>query len=955
VLKAMRTTLLLLTSFSLLAQTNLTSPVTILPASGRTATGPLLFRDQQSPFHYVGLQAPSTVSANTVWQLPAADSAGCLQSNGSLVLSFASCTGVLGLPSPYGSFSELQNLLLNSETIGGTGWTLVNSETATQNAALSPNNVLSTATKLSNGGSSGGAAKQTAIASASAVNYTLSVWAQQGSSSQIAIGLYDSTASAWVSGSPATFTLTSAWQRISVSGTPTASHALVAYIFADGNTSTSSEYNYVWGAQVDTAASGAAFSYLRTDNAAWPLGNDPWAQASPFAGAVVNGNLVQTNPNVTNWFSAPSIFNGVLTSNAPSGGAAINSLQGWIQSGGGFVSDVSGGSWEGINSNTDGALLRGYGVAQTTAGTTGGYVDFATITYPPTTGYTCYDAFGNVVNQPAPLNGLSSFGANDVILWASPSPLQGYHSPFTTYGGATYWQTGTACASPLAIPTTSGLNSNGYGFFRDGVASGVGAYNAIQAYNGGGMLAQAFTAAGLYAPGTQLRAGFTVNPYDTNTTLDGSGRVSNQYGTYLGGYVYTGFSDQDPGGPSGTCTSIGTCDNPFVASEGLKPGEMSYNTSVTAFGTTGCERVYTGVAWTCILTAASSPWTLSSSNLYPSSTSYSVLVGETSNSSGAKFEVNGSINAFGPIQSAVTSGYAFIVNNSSTDEVLVDYLGDITAQGNLVNTGYVTTKTWLGLPPTSSAPASAPGSSYGALSYKSGSTYWYYNATTPGWASVDLSAISSQWTLSGSNLYPSSTSYSVLVGETSNSSGAALEVNGSVSTQGSASFFQSTATGSNYAFKLSNSNFIVDGNGNGSFYGTVNLTGSGTYNVGGTVVIDNNRNGILNSCNGCGPNNLGVFYTNGSGSGRAVSTSYQNSSTPLTTRWVSMQLASLSGTCIYIWYEGSSSAANEINRNVATNTTPYVSYTFPVPPSWYYEVAQSGAGVCSITDWVEWN
>ena len=48
--------------------------------------------------NYVGLQAPSSVSANLVWTLPGTDSSGCLSSNGSGTLSWSSCSGASGAP-----------------------------------------------------------------------------------------------------------------------------------------------------------------------------------------------------------------------------------------------------------------------------------------------------------------------------------------------------------------------------------------------------------------------------------------------------------------------------------------------------------------------------------------------------------------------------------------------------------------------------------------------------------------------------------------------------------------------------------------------------------------------------------------------------------------------------------------------------------------------------------------
>ena len=849
---------------SAFAQTNLTSPVTVLPTSGRAATGSLLFRDKQSAYHSVGFQAPASIGANTVWQLPSADAAGCLISNGSLVLSFAPCSGSPGATAAFGAFGELQNFLLDSETIGGTGWSLVNSESAVQGATLSPNNVSVTGAKLINGGVAAGAAIQTITLGALATNYNLSVWAEAGTSSQIGLGIYDTTASAWLAGNPQTLPLSGSWSRVSVSGTATAGHTLTAYIFADGPASTGSLYNFVWGAQVDTGSTGTPFSYMRTDNASWSGTFDPWAQISPFAGAAVNGNLVQTSAGGANWFSAPSTFNGEILATGPT--VSFHATQGYVQSDAGFLSAYPGGTWQGFGSNTDGALLRGYGVASSalntqtgtatasgstltcatncpfptsptltgsgilfdgvyyfvtgeagggasvnvngtppagtfayvTQGTTGGYVNFAPIFYPPVAGEACFDAFGNAVSQPVPLNGLSAFGSEDVILWNSTSPSQGYHAPFTVVGGVVYFTTGTPCGSPIPVPPGApyGLNINSYIFSNQGFASGAQAFNAIEAFNGGGITGQAFTAAGVYTAGTQTRAGFTVNPFDLHTTLDGSGRISNQYGTFLGGYIYTGYADQNPGGPSGTCTSIGVCDNPLIVGETLAPGEISYNTTL------GCEVVYNGTSWGCI---GSNYWTLSGTNLYPASTSYKLLVGENSNISGAQLEVAGAIETIGansPIGSASTGTNIAFQANSGTFQV----------NGNGAVSGNDRFATNQSFDPkaTTCTSLTSPSSGYGGLGFQSGAVYCYWNGST--WNTLDFSATGA-WTLSGTNLYPASTSDKVLVGETSNISGAQLEVAGSIETIGANSPIGSASTGTNIAFQANSGAFQVNGNG----------------------------------------------------------------------------------------------------------------------------------------------
>lgn len=163
---------------------------------------------------------------------------------------------------------------------------------------------------------------------------------------------------------------------------------------------------------------------------------------------------------------------------------AIVAYQGYFQSYQGFLSTGAGGGiWNAFNSPTDGAYLRGYSVAQTTANTSGGYIDIAPISYNPYNGTQCLDVYGNVVQQPLPLNGLTGFGANDALLWVGTSPSMPSSgscgvplpvSPSQTYAG---------------VPNQSfGLFTNSYFFARGGVATDNVAFNSFQALNGGAYL-----------------------------------------------------------------------------------------------------------------------------------------------------------------------------------------------------------------------------------------------------------------------------------------------------------------------------------------------------------------------------------------------------------------------------------------------------------------------------------
>ena len=329
---------------------------------------------------------------------------------------------------------------------------------------------------------------------------------------------------------------------------------------------------------------------------------------------------------------------------------AINAVNGYIEAQG-FLSAVSGGSWQGVTSTTDGALLRGYGVAQNAGGTAGGYFDFAPITYPPSGSTDCYDAFGNHANQPKPLNGLSSFGANDLIWWNSLSPLQGYQYPYTTSAATLvppYPNSYATCATTVTANVFYGTNTNGYIWAMGGFASGLDAFNTVHLFNGG-VTAQSLLAGGFYSQGTVTYSHGTLSAP-----------------TFLGGYVATGIADQPPGyNPSAptawNCYSIATCDNPLTASMNVEPGIMYWDTTKNAG--LGCENIETGSsgspAWSCILTANS---------FLPTYTAY--IASPTAESSIA-------------FQTQYYNG------SSSAYNFQVDYYGDISIAGNLHGLGYM--------------------------------------------------------------------------------------------------------------------------------------------------------------------------------------------------------------------------------------------------------------------------
>ena len=218
----------------------------------------------------------------------------------------------------------------------------------------------------------------------------------------------------------------------------------------------------------------------------------------------------------------------------------------FVQSSGGFLSAVTGGSWQGFNSQTDGAAIRGLNVAQNTANTAGGYLNLGPVTYNPYNGAACVDANGNPVQQPLPLNGLASFGSNSTVMWVTQSPQM---------------PPGGSCGAPLPVQEDWGLAINSYLFARGGLATDNGLYNAINTiYLGGGVPAGGVEAGSIIA-GTLYPAG-TVTSTGTLTVP-----------TYLGGYVIVGSSNGPP-----SAGTIATVTNPFVGGSALKEGTLYYDT-----------------------------------------------------------------------------------------------------------------------------------------------------------------------------------------------------------------------------------------------------------------------------------------------------------------------------------------------------------------------------------------
>ena len=229
----------------------------------------------------------------------------------------------------------------------------------------------------------------------------------------------------------------------------------------------------------------------------------------------------------------------------------------FVFSTGGFLSQAN--SWQGVNSLTDGALMRGYGLAPNSGNTAGGYFDFAPVTYNPHGGGGCTDANGNPVQQPLPLNGLSSFGTHDTIMWVTQSPQM---------------PPSGACGAIIPVEEYWGLAINSYLFARGGLATDNALYNSINTMYLSGGVPSGGVEANTHISGT-------LYPIGTVTT---TGTLS--VATYLGGHMVMGHSTGDPA--AGT---IATTTNPLSTGEGLIQGMFYFN------DTSGHPKYYNGSAW----------------------------------------------------------------------------------------------------------------------------------------------------------------------------------------------------------------------------------------------------------------------------------------------------------------------------------------------------------------------
>jgi hypothetical protein len=182
---------------------------------------------------------------------------------------------------PLGVLIEEQrvNLQVQSQTIGGTGWSLVSSCTATLNSAVAPDGTTTMSLLIGSASDSSRAQSQAAITISAATSYTASVYLKAGTSTLSRVAVFNggvtvalgSVTIDWAAGVPSTSASSGASNitytdggngiyRLSFTVASGAETSAVLLLYPDRNAVSATVY--VWGAQLE----GGAFpsSYIPT-------------------------------------------------------------------------------------------------------------------------------------------------------------------------------------------------------------------------------------------------------------------------------------------------------------------------------------------------------------------------------------------------------------------------------------------------------------------------------------------------------------------------------------------------------------------------------------------------------------------------------------------------------------------------------------------------------------------
>ena len=541
------------------------------------------------------------------------------------------------------------------------------------------------------------------------------------------------------------------------------------------------------------------------------------------------------------------------------------------------------GTYAAITSASDGTLFRASTITQNTALTKGGYLHLTPVTYNPyDSGTVCHDEFGNPVTQPLPLTG-DTFDPKDAILWVSTSPLM---------------PSDNSCGLPIGNDVLYGLNLNSYFLAMGGLATTNTAYNSIDSLLGGAHVKLGITAEqGLYLLNHASSA-------TLNNPASGFGGFAHQAGSVYYYWDDTGgtwntfdFAGGGGGGGSFLPLSGGTMTGPIQV------------TGSQDFGTVG------------------SPWhegwfsLLNTAGAIQSQASGAAIGFQVANGLGTPFQVdgNGNVSAFGDLN--LTSPASFLKMNGI---VIINGAGQIQSPATGAAIAFQTVNTNVQIDGNGNISSAAQVNLTGgaASSYKMGGNVVIDNLRNATVNNLTITGTCSGCPGAGSGTYlpiaggtmtgaiqvtgsqdfgthlapwhegwfhlidaydaiQSEATGSAIAFQVLNGLGTPFQVdgNGNISGFGSlnltsagsflkmngvvlinaAGSIQSPITGSSIAFQTVGTTFQVDGNGNVSSFGQVNLTGGSlsSYKMGGTVVIDNLRNATVNNltitgtCTGC--------------------------------------------------------------------------------------------------------
>ena len=545
-----------------------------------------------------------------------------------------------------------------------------------------------------------------------------------------------------------------------------------------------------------------------------------FSSAAPYNTISFGGILIDINGIITGTSNIIGDANGNVTMSGTGSVLQITGTTGGID----VTADTSGASIQTVG-GVLGVMFKGdgYYIDQTgsTFGSNGGYLDWSILSYPPVSSGGCTDIWSNNTTLPVvtPQQPGGVFNPNDTVSWNGPSPLYGASpsncgpSPFIQFGGGTVNTSGTS-VTLVSGSTFNTAWTNGGEMLIGGLIYTIATVNSSTSIT--------LTSSAGTNTGATYSAGFLQNANGLNFnsyigSLTGIASFSSAYDSIqsLSGGLSVGTSllSGQPWIMQGYAASSGfvsvPATYPAAGSDGNYISAATYTGNVGTVTVTGPIGSYCavgpfsgggyGAAGIAVLTTAN---TISGATITMVNHSSGVIQGGIFYTSGG-------------------AGQTAILNNGSQ----VVWYGHVPAQC----TGTINVTTTL-LPVY-----------WGGLSYQGGSVYYYYNSTTATWNTVDFSGLTGGYfILSGSTLYPSNTTYNLIVGESTNLSGAKLEVAGAVTTQGSNTPFTSSSTGSNEAFETASLSFQVLGNG---FIQTTNSfnTTAGGYQVGGVTSINSSN------------------------------------------------------------------------------------------------------------------